>query len=155
MPLGNQSSFVFNLRMGMASRHTNLAKIALGAEHLRCSTRVQRCILSGHLRVVCMHPIRCRACFDWGHIAAHCHMVKFGSKSPPRGCVSDSGKSRTTSQPAPFGWFNSAAAGPSTSSTPIFPSFVEMARTLFPNCAWAARELVPINDIDTDKPITI
>ena len=116
----------------------------------------QRCLLSGHRRAVCMYPIRCRSCFDWGHIAERCHSVISDPISHPgkNFTAPKTGMAGKANRPIPFGWFNSAAAGPSPSSPPIFPSFAEMARTLFPNRVWATRELVPINVAGADRPIT-
>jgi hypothetical protein len=32
----------------------------------------QRCLSQGHHRTACRRPIRCHACFNWGHTAVNC-----------------------------------------------------------------------------------
>lgn len=45
-----------------------------------------RCLLTGHPRVNCGQPIRCRACLGWGHVAAFCLASRpIGSRPYPDG----------------------------------------------------------------------
>lgn len=105
----------------------------------------QRCLSPGHHRASCRRPIQCRACADWGHIAANCGVQilsgpsKVTSNSKKWRQVTDSSKSKT----APFGWFSHAAIGPSSSSPPRFSSFTEMAQALSLIPAWAAGGIAP------------
>lgn len=79
-----------------------------------------RCLSQGHYRAACRRPIRCHACHNWGHTAVNCRSGKIFKP----GQVTGNSKSLAANS-SPFGWLNAAAAGPSSSSPPVFKSFAE------------------------------
>lgn len=119
---------------------------------VRCS----RCLSPNHLRSSCHQPIRCHACLGWGHVVASCavsvaHLQrqnpdqikeKAAAEINAKARWSDRLKEKaatvvnTSARP-----FDSNATGPTSSSPPIFKSFGELAKALWPS--WAATIVEP------------
>lgn len=87
----------------------------------------------------CHCPIKCRACRNWGHVAASCpSSEKFEQRQDPG---RSNGKAALVLNP---NWFNlerNTTNRPSSSSPPSFNSFGEMSRACF--ASWATSEIAP------------
>lgn len=111
----------------------------------------QRCLQHGHNRPACKRPIRCRACFNWGHVVVNCQNLNGVRRKQGAGSSNFLAANRP-----PFGWFNAAVTGPSSSSPPMFSSFTEMAQALSSNPAWATRGKAPaLNAACETEPNTV
>lgn len=87
------------------------------------------CLSHSHWRVNCRGPIRCRACLKPSHIADTC--IQFKSPARQQYLPKANVKEPVTQKP---GWFRiDPVAQPSSSSSPIFKSFRELSRALWPN----------------------
>lgn len=99
-----------------------------------------RCLMSGHTRVNCRRPIRCRACFGWGHIATFCRAPdRFTPKqNPVFQLQQSSGAKAKVPVMNAHGLFTSLNnLRPSASEPLVFRSFGDLLRSaaLFPS--WA------------------
>lgn len=93
-----------------------------------------RCLCSGHWRVNCRWPIRCRACRNPGHIAALFNQFKIldGKQNPGKA----NGKEAVVSNLGRFGLESTAQL--CSSSPPVFNPFGDLARDF-----WPTKETVP------------
>jgi hypothetical protein len=99
--------------------------------------RCSRCLSSSHSRTFCKNAIKCFVCLGWGYVAANC----LRNSNPdgnvpmdidPKGKDIEMAQSATAAQHS--SWFRSARPiGPSSSRSPVFQSFSELAISLAGN----------------------
>lgn len=115
------------------------------AEPNRLTVACARCLLPGHPRVNCRQPVRCRACFGWGHVVAACRAhVQFvqPQESDAQRQQSCAVKAKAVA-PSDAGLFKSLNAHrPSASEPPMFKSFGDLFKSISSIPAWACTNTV-------------